>query len=431
MEGAACDARHVAWHKREHAAFLKQFRSLTRVSGTDTREAVASLSSFLANWLAYHMLGADLVMARQLEAIRGGRAPAQAFDEEVREQDPVTAALLDALGGLVAAVSARNHALAEMQEMLRRANLGLEARVEMRTRELETANAELTDMVQHFKAVQDQLLQADKMASIGVIAAGVAHEINNPIGFVNSNLGTLRQYIADLLDLVAAYEAEESALADDARARLAAVKDKADLGFLRGDILDLMKESREGLDRVTRVVQDLKEFSRVDDAQWVRADLVKGLESTLNVVSNEIKYKAEVVREYGDVPPVLCRPAQLNQVFMNLLVNAAQAIESHGTITLRSGVAADRVWVEIEDTGSGMTPDVQKHVFETFYTTKPVGKGTGLGLSIAHGIVEKHGGEIELASTPGVGTRFRIWLPMREAAPAEDPPGGTANRATG
>ena len=180
------------------------------------------------------------------------------------------------------------------------------------------------------------------------------------------------------------------------------------------DIDDLLRESRDGLERVKKIVADLKDFSRVDQAQWQDADLNAGIECTLNVVWNELKYKAEVVRAYDpSLPRVPCLPAQINQVVMNLLVNAAQAIAERGVITLRTGHDAGWAWIEVEDSGGGMPPEVLKHIFDPFYTTKPVGKGTGLGLSISYDIVRKHGGRIEVASTLGQGSRFRVWLPVR------------------
>ena len=198
---------------------------------------------------------------------------------------------------------------------------------------------------------------------------------------------------------------------------MAAAKAEADLDFLREDIITLLQESQDGLARVTKIVQDLKEFSHVDEAEWQEADINSGLESTLNVVSNELKYKADVVRQYGEIPAVRCIPAQINQVLVNLLVNAAQAIESHGTITVRSGVTRNEVWVEIEDTGKGMTPETQKRIFEPFFTTKPVGKGTGLGLSLSYDIVVKrHGGRFDVRSAPDQGSTIRLWLPV--AGPA-------------
>jgi signal transduction histidine kinase len=283
---------------------------------------------------------------------------------------------------------------------------------------------ELTQLNARLNEAQSQLLQSEKMASIGQLAAGVAHEINNPVGYVNSNIGTLQQYVNDLFRLMTVYEQAEAALPADSpiRAELGVYRQAIDINFLREDTLNLVKESQEGLTRVRKIVQDLKEFSHVDRAEWQETDLHQGLDSTLNIVNNELKYKAEVVKEYGQLPPVQCIPSQLNQVFMNLLVNAAQAIEKRGTITIRTGAEDDGVYVEISDTGKGMTPEVQKRIFEPFFTTKPVGKGTGLGLSLSYGIVQKHHGRIEVSSVPGQGTTFRIRVPQRQSAAAEPTP---------
>ncbi|MBK7415093.1 MAG: ATPase [Dechloromonas sp.] len=245
------------------------------------------------------------------------------------------------------------------------------------------------------------------MAAIGQLAAGVAHEINNPVGFVNSNLGSLKTYVNQLLTVISAYESNDPAQITEAR-------QKADLDFLREDLPSLLSESQDGLSRVTKIVQDLKDFSRVDQADHQPSDLNAALESTLNVVANEIKYKAEVVRELGDIPLVDCVPAQINQVFMNLLVNAAQAIPERGKIIVRSGLENNHVWFEIEDTGKGMSAEIQQRIFEPFFTTKPVGQGTGLGLSISYDIiVKKHSGRMDVRSKPDQGTCFRLWLPLQ------------------
>jgi signal transduction histidine kinase len=249
------------------------------------------------------------------------------------------------------------------------------------------------------------------MASIGVLAAGVAHEINNPIGFVNSNLGSLQRYAQGMLRLLDSYAALEGAFSPEDRAGIERVKEEVDAEYLREDLEPLLRESLDGIDRVRRIVQDMKDFSHVDGGDLQYADLEAGLNSTLNVVWNEIKYKAEVTKEYGSIPQIECYPSQLNQVFMNLLVNAAHAIEKHGRITLRTAHDEKHVWVEVEDTGTGIPDDRLGRIFEPFFTTKPVGKGTGLGLSLSYGIVQKHGGRFEVHSEVGVGTRFRVVLP--------------------
>jgi signal transduction histidine kinase len=269
-------------------------------------------------------------------------------------------------------------------------------------------------LIKKLEEAHNQLLQSEKMASIGQLAAGVAHEINNPIGYVNSNLGTLRSYVEKILSVLDAYEQAEAVCNPVARARARALKEEVELDFLKEDILSLLKESGEGIQRVKQIVQDLKDFSHVDEAEWQLADLHSGLDSTLNVVNNEIKYKADVVREYGDIPRVECLPSQINQVFMNMLVNAAHAMDDdkRGLITVRTGADGDEVWVEFADNGKGIPPENLTRIFDPFFTTKPIGKGTGLGLSLSYSIVEKHHGRIEVISEVGKGTIFRVILPV-------------------
>jgi signal transduction histidine kinase len=276
---------------------------------------------------------------------------------------------------------------------------------------LKAEKARQEELIRKLAEAHNQLLQSEKMASIGQLAAGVAHEINNPIGFVNSNLGTLKHYIADLLKALSVYEENEGEMTAETREVLAELKRKIDLVYLREDVDNLLSESIDGMQRVKRIVQDLKDFSHVDEGEMQLSDLEQGMDSTLNVVWNELKYKAEVVKEYGGIPKILCMPAQLNQVFMNLLTNAGQAIDTHGRITIRTGLEGQNVWVEVEDTGKGIKPENVDRIFDPFFTTKPVGTGTGLGLSLSYGIVKKHGGRIEVKSEVGNGSTFRVWLP--------------------
>ena len=280
----------------------------------------------------------------------------------------------------------------------------------------------LTEINGKLEDAQNQLLQSEKMASIGQLAAGVAHEINNPVGFVNSNLGSLKNEVRDLLRVIDAYAAADPILAEHPAVMeaISKARDAADLDYLRDDIGTLIDESLDGLQRVRRIVQDLKDFSRVDSTEWQFADLEAGLESTLNIVWNEIKYKAEVRKEYAGLPEVECIAAQVNQILLNLLVNAAHAIEGRGTITLRSGSDAQAAWIEVEDSGVGIAPKNLKRIFEPFFTTKPVGQGTGLGLSLAYSIAQRHGGRLEASSQLGVGSKFRLTLPIRRA-PTEAP----------
>ncbi|MBI5614786.1 MAG: PAS domain S-box protein [Gammaproteobacteria bacterium] len=292
----------------------------------------------------------------------------------------------------------------------------IEAQIQAQLAELMRANAELKELNDKVSDAQGKLVQSEKMASLGVLAAGVAHEINNPVGYVSSNLATLKQYVTDLLRVLESYEAVRAAAPVPAPFHdVAKLVAEVELDYMKGDVLALIGESQEGIDRVRKIVQDLKDFSRAESREtWADADLRHAIESTLNVVWNELKYKCEVRKEFAPLPRVECLVSQINQVFMNMLVNAAQAIETRGVITLRSGVRDAEIWIEITDTGKGMTPEVVSRIFDPFFTTKPVGKGTGLGLAVSYNIVEKHHGRIEVESAPGAGTTFRVWLPVRQ-----------------
>jgi signal transduction histidine kinase len=266
------------------------------------------------------------------------------------------------------------------------------------------------------RRVQAQLLQTEKMASIGQLAAGVAHEINNPLGYVYSNLHTLGDYVNDMLRLVGAFEEAErlSEAPGSAWDNLRAVRRGLDFEHVRTDVVALVEESREGIQRVKKIVQDLKEFSHADsNDEWALADLHKGLDSTLNIAKNEFKYKATIEKAYGHLPLVECVPSQMNQVFMNILINAGQAITENGLIRIATGVSGDDVWVDISDNGGGISAEAMSRIFDPFFTTKQVGVGTGLGLSLSYSIVQKHQGRIDVESEPGKGARFRIWLPIR------------------
>ncbi|WP_020483575.1 ATP-binding protein [Methylomonas sp. MK1] len=268
---------------------------------------------------------------------------------------------------------------------------------------------------QENEAVHLQLLQSEKLAAIGQLAAGIAHEINNPIGFVNSNLNTLSGYLRDVFCVMDASNAalDENPLSAETLQSLRELKQTKQLDYLRNDIPELIAESMEGLSRVRDIIQDLKDFAHADKNDWELGDLHKGLDSTLNIINNELKYHCTVHKQYGEIPQIYCLPSQLNQVFMNLLINAAHAIETKGDILISTGCADRDVWVEISDNGKGIDPENLPRLFEPFFTTKPVGKGTGLGLSVSQNIVRKHGGRIEVTSQLGQGSRFRVWLPIR------------------
>ncbi len=275
--------------------------------------------------------------------------------------------------------------------------------------------AEVARRINEHQKAQEQLLQSEKLASLGQLVAGIAHELNNPISFVHSNLGTLEGYLGDVLQLLDAYVQLEANCGnpDAARAAIAALKKRMDFDFVRSDIEQLVADSIEGLKRVRTIVQDLKEHAHTDDTAWAWADLHRGLRAILHIIWNELKYKCQVREEFGELPLVWCIPSQLDQVFMNLLVNAAHAIPEKGEILIATSRHSDEVWVEISDTGTGIDPENLNHIFEPFFTTKPVGKGTGLGLSLSHSIVRRHQGRIEVESTLGKGSTFRVVLPIR------------------
>ena len=287
------------------------------------------------------------------------------------------------------------------------------------TEELTATLAAQRQLNKRLEEAHNQLLQSEKMASIGQLAAGIAHELNNPIGFVHSNLGTLESYLRDLLEIIDAYDKALTDSSDNEapRASVTRLCTERDFAYVRSDIVQLLSESKDGLTRVRKIVQDLKSFSHVSEQEWQWADLHQGLDSTLNIVWNELKYKCQVVKEYGELPKVYCLISQLNQVFMNLLVNAGHAIETKGTITIRTARHGENeVRIEICDTGKGIAPEHLTRIFEPFFTTKPVGKGTGLGLSLSYGIVDRHHGRIEVDSQPGAGSTFRLILPIQQAA---------------
>lgn len=299
-------------------------------------------------------------------------------------------------------------------------------------------NAELETTNEQLASAQSQLLQSEKMAAIGQLAAGVAHEINNPIGYINSNLKTLERDVTDLLQIVTLYEALEATLGVDtpdssapvkeasahkALKELQIIKTQLDLNYLKDDLPMLVRETHEGSSRITQIVRSLRDFSRSDASEpWQQANIENGLDSSLHIAWNELKHKAEIIKEYGEVGEIECMPSQLNQVFLNLLINAGHAIEGKGTIWIRTQRTPHRVWIEIADSGCGMAPAVVEKIFDPFFTTKPVGKGTGLGLAVSYGIIQKHGGEIIVQSKPGEGTCFRIGLPPQhvEAASASE-----------
>lgn len=330
----------------------------------------------------------------------------------------------DEVGELAKAFARMIERITMSQRYLKYANKNLESRVDERTRELLDKNIELQSAHEELEASHNQLLQSEKMASVGHLAAGVAHEINNPIGYVYSNLSTLSEYVSELLEILDCYAQLEPMINSDHQviADIKQLKDKYDLEYLREDLFNLVAESREGMSRVKVIIQSLKDFSHVDRPEWELTDIHRGINSTLNIISNEIKYKATVVKNYGEIPEIECHPGQINQVFMNLLVNAAHAIEETGHITITTSIEDKSVKIIVQDDGSGIEEKHLNHIFDPFFTTKKVGEGTGLGLSLSYGIIQSHGGEIRVHSETGKGTSFTVILPIDQPLNRDDNP---------
>jgi two-component system NtrC family sensor kinase len=312
----------------------------------------------------------------------------------------------------------------ESHEQLREKAALLEKSEQKYRRLAESLEIEVERKTKEIKETQAQFMQQEKMASVGQLAAGVAHEINNPMGFISSNLNTLEGYAKDLRSLIEEYRPlvsgiKEAMATEEGRPRVSekldhivALEKEMDIDFILNDIPSLIKESEEGAERIKKIVADLKDFSHPGKKDPEYADINHNLDSTLNIVWNELKYKATVKKEYGDLPQVKCYPQQLNQVFVNLLVNAAQAIEKQGEINITTRVLDGKVEITISDTGSGIPEENLSRIFDPFFTTKEVGKGTGLGLNVAYNIIKKHKGTIDVQSEVGKGTTFTIRIPV-------------------
>jgi len=284
----------------------------------------------------------------------------------------------------------------------------------------------IIQLEENYRIMNTQLLLSDKMASIGQLAAGIAHEINNPIGFISSNLATLAGYQKDIAPLIEEYRKFIEALKNSnnngketkassigtMQQRISDTEQMIDVDFLLDDIPRLIAECRDGTKRIKQIVLDLKDFAHPGENELNYSDINNNMDSTLNVVWNEIKYKATVTKDYGELPLIKCYPQQLNQVFMNILVNAAQAIEKFGTIDIITRSENGCIKIEIRDTGCGIPAENIPKVFDPFFTTKEIGRGTGLGLNVAYNIIKKHNGSIEVKSRVGKGTSFEISIPV-------------------
>lgn len=306
---------------------------------------------------------------------------------------------------LLETVNRQNEELRAWQEKL-------ESRVAGQTGEIQRKNEELTEAYARLEASREVAIQQEKMAAIGQLAAGVAHEINNPIGFIASNLRTLSRYGEKLLTFMEMLQnALMKAGQSDLSAEMAQLRKQAKIDYILEDIGHLVQESLAGTEHMQQIVQGLKSFSYADKGELRPTDLNECLESTIQVAWNEIKYKATLHRDFGELPSTRCNAQQLKQVFVNLLVNAAHAMTQQGEITVTTRHKDGNIVITIADNGCGIPQEHLSRIFEPFFTTKEIGKGTGLGLSIALEIMKKHGGDISVSSEPGRGTKFTLQLP--------------------
>lgn len=307
----------------------------------------------------------------------------------------------------------------EAEQELKDLNLSLEMRVKDRTRALQHKNRELLDANREIKQAQNRLLQSEKMASLGVLAAGVAHEINNPIGFISSNVSTLKEYLDTMTALLPLYQQLDAASEEDRPAIRDKIKEllgREDLSFILEDSPILLEETGKGLIRVRDIVKGLREFSHHDPRQaMVSCDINEVIGSTLTIAQSQFKYHAEVLLDLQPVPELVCDKGKIGQVLLNLIINASQALPDQGHITIRSRVVNDYVEVDVEDDGVGIAEADLDKIFDPFYTTKPVGEGTGLGLAICFSIAQEHGGSIEVRSALGQGTTFTLKIPFERA----------------
>ncbi|MEI7673738.1 MAG: ATP-binding protein, partial [Deltaproteobacteria bacterium] len=329
------------------------------------------------------------------------KIPDRCEDPFLEEERSLISAIAEHLGKLISR-KATEEELAIKQRQLQTLN--------------ETLAAQVAEEVLKNRGKDILLLHQDKLAGIGQLAGGVAHEINNPMGFIISNLVMLKKYSdVEQKYRVALENALEESCPEERRKQLGDLRQALDLPFVLKDIPLLISESLGGAERIKRIVLDLKDFARIDQGKMNQTDLNQCVQSTANIVRNEIRHVAELELQLNEIPLVVCNSQQINQVIANLLINAGQAMDKHGAITVTSRQEREEVVLSISDTGRGMTEEVRKRIFEPFFTTRNIGQGTGLGLSIAYGIIKQHDGEITVESEPGEGTTFTIRLPIKRA----------------
>jgi signal transduction histidine kinase len=344
-------------------------------------------------------------IARPLQAVTDvARAVTQDGNFDI--QAPVTTE--DEVGSLATSLNQLVQWVGEHTQELELARQTLEQRVEERTQELKAA-------LQNLEQTQVQLIQTEKMSSLGLLVSGVAHEINNPINFIYGNLAYTNEYTQELLRLIELYQQQYP----NPTAVIQNQIEDMDLDFIKVDLPKVLTSMNMGTERIRKIVLSLRNFSRLDEAEVKAVDIHEGIDNTLLILNHRLKQGIDVIKKYGDLPPVPCYPAQVNQVFMNILANAIDALLTEDSppykqiVIHTQTVAHNQIRVGIWNNGSGIPSEIKNKLFDPFFTTKPVGQGTGLGLSICYQIMEKHSGQIEVVSEPGQGTEFAIALPIQ------------------
>jgi signal transduction histidine kinase len=301
------------------------------------------------------------------------------------------------------------------QDELYQSNLELESRVQKRTKDLHDKNAQLKVAISNLKQAETQLIQSEKMSSLGILTAGIAHEINNPVNFISANIVPLKNDIHDIVQVLNKYTelSANSPLSEELK-EARKLSEELDLPYTLKETYQLLDGIEEGARRTATIVKDLRTFSRLDETDLKSVNIHENLDSTLTLLHNLFRDRINIVKNYGDIPEIACFPGKINQVFMNILTNAANAIPDKGEVTISTSQNKDHVQISIKDTGEGMSKETIKKIFEPFFTTKPVGKGTGLGLSISYSIIQEHHGTISINSSLGKGTEFIITLPIKK-----------------
>jgi len=413
------------------------------ISVTLVQHSIASITRLTAGIALFEMLLVALFslflggyLTKQLNVLRKSAKnitkalDSGQFDVARMPEDPQTelAEVASAFNSLIDNLEAEHIRRQTFQDALQSLNRTLEAKVAKRTHQIELQNHKLKQINKDLKLAQQQVLQAEKMASVGQLAAGLAHEINSPIGFIKGNVSCLKNYIDVYVEIcsrtkaVLALSSESANCNEDNPAllkELASYLEATDIDFINDDIKELLNDTDDGLKRVIEIVQSMKIFSRADSDSMQVIDVNQCILTTAKMAKFKVEQNAQLILDLNDVPHTLLNVGKINQVLTNLVMNAGQAIESNGTVTIRSEVDANDIKIQVIDNGSGMDEETLKSIFNPFFTTKPEGEGTGLGLSISFDIIKEHGGSIEVSSCLGEGTTFTLILPITQTVESE------------